>query len=149
MSAHTNPKTLIINILKDNISVEDDLAQAVTGVVAGHWYDKRVLGNRKWMITIGPTLNTTLDPNDIGANSWWAENIVLVDIWIPILENINYTPERMKFSLKEEVKRLLMAQLVNPAADVKYLRVMGWQDLDDRENDMLRVQFTVSVEWEE
>lgn len=155
MSAQTNPKKLILTILDGNILVyEDDTITQVTGKVIAGWYDRRVLGEDKWMVSIGPTLNTTLDPNDIGANSWWAENIILIDIWVPILEStpaapLGYTPERMRFSLKEAVKQLLQAQLVNPASDVKYLRVMGWQDLDDRENDILRVQFTVSVEWEE
>ncbi len=149
MSAHTNPKTLIINLLKNNISVEDDLSQAVTGIVAGTWYSKRVLGTHKWMVTVGPTLNANLAPNALGAPTWGMSNVLVVNIWVPILENLEYRPERMRFSLKEEVKRLLMAKLVDPAGDIRFLHLKSWMDIDDIENDMLRIELTIEVEWEE
>jgi len=149
MSAHTNPKTLIISILNGNISVVDDSSGAVAGVVAGTWYNKQLLGDNAWLVTVGPTILSTIDPNDIGVNSWWVNNIVVINIWIPILENVDYSAERMRFSLKEEVKNLLQAELVDTVADVKYLRITDWKDIDDRENDMLRVECTVEVEWQE
>lgn len=148
MSAHTNPKTLIINLLKNNILVyEDGNGTQITGIVAGTWYDARVLGDKKWMITIGPTINSTMRPDDLGAINWRMQNVLAVNIWVPILENPNYTPERLRFSLKEEVKRLLMAKLVDPAGDVRFLHLTGWRDLDDRENDILRIECMVEVEW--
>jgi len=145
----TNPKVMIINFLNGNISVVDDSAGAIAGKVAGTWYDAKILGTDKWMITVGPTINSTMRPDDIGAINWRMRNILVVNIWVPILENQDYTPERLRFSLKEEVKRLLMAQLVDPAADIKYLHLSNWRDLDDRENDILRIECTVEIEWQE
>ncbi len=150
MSAQTNPKTMVINFLKNNVLVyEDGNGTQITGIVAGTWYDKRVLGNNKWMITVGPTINANLAPNDIGANTWGMKNTLVVNIWVPILENPSYTPERLRFSLKEEVKRLLKAKLVDPAGDVRFLHLSNWRDLDDIENDILRIECTVEVEWNE
>lgn len=149
MSAHTNPKTLIINLLKSNISVLNDSSGAIAGIVAGTWYDKHILGDNKWIVTVGPTISAPMAPDDIGANTWNLKNILVVNIWVPILENMDYTPERLRFSLKEEVKRLLMAKLIDPAGDVRFLHLSNWRDLDDRENDILRIECTVEVEWNE
>ena len=150
--SQTNPKTLIISLLKDLILVYDDTTPVpvlVPGVVAGTWYDAQILGDKKWMVTVGPTIGGDLAPNDIGANTWGLKNTLVVNIWVPILENANYTSERLRFSIKEEIKRLLMAKLVDPAGDVRFLHLSNWRDLDDRENDMLRIECTVQVEWQE
>lgn len=149
MSAQTNPKVLLINILKDQISVEDDSAGALTGIVAGTWYDERVIGDHAWMVTVGPTIFGDAKPADLGANVYDAHNSLVLNIWIPIIENADYTPERLKFSVKEEIKRLLKAELINTVSDVHLLFIDGWRDLDDRENDMLRAEITVQVKWYE
>ena len=156
MSAHTNPKTLIYTILNGNIVCLDDQGspQQIPGKVIAGWYDKRFIGADKWLVTIGPTVSAIVDPFDIGANSWWEENIVQIDIWIPLLKDsttapLYYKPERIRFTLKESIKSLLQAQLVDAASDVRFIRLIGWQDLDEKDNDLLRVQMTVSVEWEE
>ena len=146
----TNPKTLIISLLKDLILVyEDGPGPQITGIVAGTWYDKEILGADKWMVTVGPTIGGDLAPDDVGANTWNLKNTLVVNIWVPILENASYTPERLRFSIKEEIKRLLKAKLVDPAGDVRFLHLSNWRDLDDRENDMLRIECTVQVEWNE
>ena len=156
MSVQTNPKVLIRTILNGNIDVYDTqgVPQLIPGRVVAGWYDKRVIAEDKWIVTIGPTISSLNDPNDIGANSWWAENIIQIDIWIPLKKDtttapLYYVPERLRHDLKEAIKILLQAQIVDPSADVKYLRMIGWQDMDDIENDLLRVQMTVSVEWQE
>lgn len=150
MTAHTDPKALIITLLKNNILVyEDGNGTQITGVVAGTWYDKQILGADKWMVTVGPTIGGDLAPDDVGANTWNLKNTLVVNIWVPVLENANYTPERLRFSIKEEIKRLLKAKLVDPVGDVRFLHLSSWRDLDDRENDMLRVECTVQVEWYE
>ena len=145
----TNPKELVINLLKDNISVLDDSAQAINGIVAGTWYDTRVLGTNKWMVTVGPIIGGNLAPNDIGANNWLVKNILVVNIWVPILESSDYTPEKLRYSIKEELKRLLKLELVDPATDIRFLHLMNWREIDDRENDILRTELSIDLEWNE
>ena len=150
MVAHTNPKALLISILKDKILVyEDDDITAITGVVAGSWYDERVIGDHKWMVSVGPSLNSKSMPNEIGANSYHAINDLLVNVWIPLLENPDYTPERLRFSVKEEIKRLLKLELIDTVSDVRFTYLTGWRDADDPDNKMLRIEATVRVEWYE
>ena len=146
----TNPKDLLIAILKDKIVVyEDDEITPITGVVAGTWYDERIIGDHAWMVSVGPSLDSTSLPAEIGAVNWKAINVLLLNIWIPILENPSYTPERLRFSVKEEIKRLLKIELVNTVSDIRYTFLSGWRDIDDRDNQMLRIEATVQVEWYE
>lgn len=146
----TNPKDLLIAILKDKIVVyEDDEITPITGVVAGTWYDERIIGDHKWQVSVGPSLDSTSLPAEIGAVNWKAINVLLLNIWIPILENPSYTPERLRFSVKEEIKRLLKIELVNTVSDIRYTFLSGWRDIDDRDNQMLRIEATVQVEWYE
>ena len=155
MSVRTDPKLMVRTILASKILVyEDDTITAIPGHVVVGWYDKQYLAEGKWLVTIGPTISGSIEPNDIGANSWWAEDIVHVDIWVPLKRDtttapLNYTHERLRHDLKEAVKGLIQTELVNPESDIKYCRIFGWQELDERESDLLRVQMTVSVEWQE
>lgn len=148
--SQTNPKALLIGILKDNIVVyENDDVTPITGVVAGSWYDEKIIGDHKWMVSVGPTIHGTSVPDEIGAVNWKAINDLVVNIWIPIKENPLYTPETLRFDVKEEIKRLLKLKLIDPETDVRFSYLTGWRDLDDRENDMLRVEATIRVEWYE
>ena len=146
----TNPKTLLISILKDKILVyEDDDVTPITGIVAGTWYDERLIGVNKWQVSVGPSLHSTSKPDEIGANNWKAINVLLVNIWIPLLENPEYTPERLRFSVKEEIKRLLKLELVDTVSDIRFVELVDWRDVDDPDNKILRVEATVRVEWNE
>jgi hypothetical protein len=157
MSVQTNPKVLIRTILHNNIVVKDTQTptpQDIPGRVVVSWYDEELIGEDAWLVTIGPTIAAGNRPQDIGGSTFWENNVVQIDLWVPNKKDstanpLYYKPKRVIHDLKEAVKGLLQAQLVNPAADVKYLRLSNWRDIHDPEHDILRVSAQVTVEWEE
>ena len=61
---------------------------------------------------------------------------------------VNYTPERLRQDLVQEIDEILLKNAVDPSASFQFVNVSGWSERDEAENDVLRSDLTVEVEYE-
>jgi len=146
----TNPKKLIIDLLKDatnGVKVYDDTPTLVPGVVSAAWYDKDIFATVGWQITVGPSLGSSARVMDLGALHKDYDDVLSVSIWVLEKRGVNYTPERLRFDLIHEVDRALYRVINDPISGIDHVNLSGWLDRDEPENEILRSDLTVVVEY--
>ena len=143
-----NPKELLVGLLQGNVHVYDDGSMEVPGVVSGAWYDAAIFSDHGWQVTVGPTIDADARVLDLGAHHKGYDEAIQVTVWVLEKRGVDYTPERLRFSLIHEVDRVLLKAVNDPDPTVDHVNVSGWVDRDEPENGILRSDLTVLVEYQ-
>lgn len=142
-------KELLVNLLSGNILVyEDDESTLVPGVVSGAWYDEGLFKDHAWQVSVGPVVDVDAAVIDFGAQHKWYVEALQVAVWVLQKRGVNYTPERLRQDLVQEIDEILLKNAVDPSASFQFVNVSGWSERDEAENDVLRSDLTVEVEYE-
>jgi hypothetical protein len=137
-------KQRLVAILKDSILVkEDDGSTPVPGVVSAAWYDKAIFATVGWQVTVGPVVDAVARVQDLGAFHKEYEEAVSVSVWVLEKRGVNYTPERLRGDLVDQVDVILLSGINSPGGAFDHVNVSGWVDRDEPENGILRSDLTV------
>lgn len=123
-----DPKKLIVTLLSGNISVKDDSEDPVTVGVSAAWPSAETSFPH---VSVGPEIATREGPVELGAGKFRSEGTYQVDIWIKDASTNNYAPDRMLFSIREEIKRLIKASMFNPDGTIQYVLPTFWRETFD------------------
>jgi len=141
-----DPKRLIIRLLSD-VKVYDDDGVEIPGVVSAAWPDEHIFKEADWQITVGPVAGARAEILDIGAWHKAVREHIQVSIWVKRKHEANYTPERLRRDLIQEVDRILFKAIDN-LSGVEGVNLSGWIDRDEPQRGILRSILTVQVEYE-
>jgi len=144
------PKKIIIDLLsdpEDGVKVYDDEGQPIPGVISAAWYDERIFKEADWQITVGPIAGARAEILDIGARHKAVREHIQLSIWVKRKPEANYTPERLRRDLIQEVERILF-KAINNLSGVEGINLSRWIDRDEPERGILRSILTVQVEYE-
>jgi len=143
-----DPKIQLVEMLKEGIYVyEDDGITSVPVLVSGAWADLDAFEKYPAQVTVGPEIDTSIEIMDLGAHNREFIGVYAVNIWVLDKRNAGYTPERLKWSLIQELERVLsIDNLFTPDHDeLEYVLMTGWADRDEPENRILRSEAEVVV----
>ena len=143
-----DPKELIVGLLRDNIHVYDDEGVEVPGMVSAAWPDMRLFKDYGWHVSVGPVVDARASVLDIGASHKAYRERLQVSVWVHRRRGVNYTPERIRNDLIQEIDRILFQNIIDPAEGYDYVNVSGWLDRDEPERGILRSIIVVQVEYE-
>ncbi|MCD6479516.1 hypothetical protein J7L65_01870, partial [Candidatus Bathyarchaeota archaeon] len=146
-----DPKKLLVDLLsdpEDGVKVYDDDGVEVPGVISAAWYDEHIFKEADWQITVGPVAGARAEVLDIGAWHKAIREHIQLSIWVLRKREANYTPERLRRDLIQEVDRILFKAINNPGGGVGSINLSGWIDRDEPERGILRSILTVQVEYE-
>ena len=143
----SDPKQLLIQLLS-GVEVYDDEGYPVPGVVSAAWYDERIFKKYGWQITVGPLIDARARILDVGALHKGYVELLQVSVWVLRKRDANYTPERLRRDLIQEVDRILFENVIDPAEGFEYVNVSRWMDRDEPDRGILRSIIVVQVEYE-
>jgi len=144
------PKKLIISLLSDpqtGVKVYDDDGSEVQGVISAAWYDERIFKDHGWQITVGPVIDAEAGILDIGAHHKGYTEFIQVSIWVLRKRGINYTPERLRRDLIQEVDRVLYAAVNDPGPGIDHINLSPWIERDEPERGILHSILTVEAHY--
>lgn len=118
----------------------------IPGKVSLVWLGDNEFSTKGWVITIGPVLSTDAQISSLGAFSKWIREEVQIDVWVMDKRGENYTPERVRGDLVQDLDRCLHHYAGNPGAGFKIVNLSGWSELD--ETGLLRTTCRATVEYE-
>lgn len=145
LSTERSVKQMVVSLLQ-GVHVYDDNGAPVPGVVSGAWYDKDLFQDYDWQISVGPLIDEYHRVMDLGAANRELISSISINVWVMQKRGINYTPERLRGSLIDEVDRLISLQgLIAPTEGIEYALASGWMDRDEPKNRILRSECTVQV----
>ena len=147
----TDPKRLIIDLLsdpEDGVKVYDDEGQPIPGVISAAWYDEQIFKEADWQITVGPIAGARAEVLDIGARHKAIREHIQLSIWVKRKHEANYTPERLRRDLIQEVERILFKAINNPGGGIEHINLSNWIDRDEPQRRILRSILTIQVEYE-
>ncbi|GEM_PF-4778247 len=146
-----DPKKLIVNLLsdpEDGVKVYDDEGKPIPGRISAAWPDEHIFKEADWQITVGPVAGARATVLDIGARHKAIREHIQLSIWVLRKREANYTPERLRRDLIQEVERILFKAINNPGGGIEHINLSGWIDRDEPERRILRSILTVQVEYE-
>ena len=143
----SDPKQLLIQLLS-GVEVYDDEGYPVPGVVSAAWPDEQIFKKYGWQITVGPLIDARARILDVGALHKGYVELLQVSVWVLRKRDANYTPERLRRDLIQEVDRILFENVIDPAEGFEYVNVSRWMDRDEPERGILRSIIVVQVEYE-
>lgn len=141
-----DPKTPVLNILQENISVTKDDGETPANVsISSGWYKDEIMKGFDAMVTV-TMLNDAVDPSGMGYNSNPTGEdhvyIVEVDVWaIDKFDSTGkqvVTDEIMRWKLVQQISEIIRANCVDPKygippvpSGIHTLRVRVFRDLDE------------------
>lgn len=136
----------LIAILIAGITVSDDLAVALTGVISGAWYDRSLFTTNDYQITVGPSIVPDARIADIGAFHKHYDSIHEVDVWVLEKRNVNYTAQRVKTELIHRIDTLLWNIEAGTTYPDLFIDVVRWNpNLDEPDKELLRARVIVAI----
>jgi len=147
-----NAKQLLQDLLSDPTNgvkvYEDDGKTPVSGVISPAWLGKGVFATNGWQISIGPCIWISAHVSDIGAFHKAYNEAITVAIWVLEKRGMNYTAEKLRGDLIQEVDRCLLHFVNNPGTGFDHVNVYGWYDKDEPENGLRRSDVDITVEYQ-
>ncbi|MBS7623828.1 hypothetical protein KEJ39_09215 [Candidatus Bathyarchaeota archaeon] len=141
-----DPKKLIVTLLKNNIDVKDDSNNPVSVGVSAAWPSKDTTFP---YVSVGPEVATRESPISLGADKIRSEGVYQVDVWVKDLPANNYAPDRMLFSIREEVKRLIRTSMFDPDGTIQYIFPGLWRESFDPDLGANRLTGHIEVYYHE
>ena len=135
-----------VKVLDDGNGGTPPIYSIIQGKVSLVWLGNNEFAAKGWIITIGPVVGADAELSSLGAYSKWIREDLQVDVWVMEKRSENYTPERIRGDVVQEVDRCLHHYAGNPGAGIKVVNAGGWSELD--EVGLLRTSMRVSVEYE-
>ena len=135
-----------VKVLDDGDGETPPNYATILGKVSLVWLGNNEFSTKGWVITIGPVVSADAQISSLGALSKWIREEVQMDVWVMDKRGENYTPERVRGDLVQDLDRCLHHYAGNPGAGFKVVNLGGWNELD--EIGLLRTTCKATVEYE-